>query len=290
MRPAIIKHADRAVNFIILIMILLPASFAVYALWDSRQIYNAADSRRYEAFRPAAASSAKTFDELVAVNSEVFAWLTVHGTNIDYPVTQTADNMKYVNTNAEGDYSLSGSIFLDYRNSADFSDAASIIYGHHMTKRTMFGEIGGFADKKFFDTHATGSLFFGGESHGIEFFAFVHTSAYDSAVLSPRTAPDAEYLANLLDAAMHTRDVGVSAEDKIILLTTCSSASTNGRDILVGRITGVSHGTGGSALPAWDTEVVPCDVPRAAVMLMIAAVMAVWVMRDGRTSRRDALH
>ena len=280
--PQIIKYANRAVNFIILAMILLPASFAVYALWDSRQIYNAAGSRRYEAFRPAAASSAKSFEELTAINGEVFAWLTVHGTNIDYPVTQAGDNMKYVNTNAEGNYSLSGSIFLDYRNSADFSDAASIIYGHHMTKRTMFGEIGGFADKKTFDTHTTGSLFFGGEDHGVEFFAFIHTSAYNSAILSPRTAPDGQYLENLLAAAMHTRDVGVSADDSIILLTTCSGASTNGRDILVGRITGVSYGAGGTAAYSWDTEVVPCDLPRAAVMVMIAAVIAVWVMR-----RRD---
>ena len=37
--------------------------------------------------------------------------------------------------------------------------------------------------------------------------------------------------------AMHKRDVGVTKEDYIILLSTCSSDSTNGRDILFGRIT-----------------------------------------------------
>jgi len=122
---------------------------------------------------------------LQAINPEVFSWLTVYGTNIDYPVAQGQDNMKYVNTNAEGKYSLSGSIFLDYNNSKDFSDFNSILYGHHMQKKTMFGEIGSFSNQYFFDSHRYGNLYYGGKDHGIEFFAFIHTSAYDDTVFTP---------------------------------------------------------------------------------------------------------
>ncbi|MCG4817374.1 class B sortase, partial [Collinsella aerofaciens] len=73
-----------------------------------------------------------SFEQLKELNPEVFGWLTVYGTNIDYPVTQGKDNWKYVNTNALGEYSLSGAIFLDYTNRKDFQDFNSILYGHHM--------------------------------------------------------------------------------------------------------------------------------------------------------------
>jgi sortase B len=42
----------------------------------------------------------------------------------------------------------------------------------------------------------------------------------------------------LLDRAEHTRDIGVTTDDRIVLLSTCTAGpETNGRDILVGRIT-----------------------------------------------------
>jgi len=108
-----------------------------------------------------------------------------------------------------------------------------------MEKKSMFGEIGTFADKAVFESHRYANLYYDEKDHGIEFFAFVHTDAYDNTVF---TAGVCEcdwqaYLDNLLSKAVYTRDVGVTTNDKIILLSTCSSSSTNGRDILVGRIT-----------------------------------------------------
>jgi sortase B len=147
--------------------------------------------------------------------------------------------MKYVNTNAEGLYSLSGSIFLDSKNSKDFTDFNNILYGHHMEKKTMFGEIGFFSDENVFNAHRYGNLYFDGKDHGIEFFAFTHTNAYDGVMFKANASEDIRhvYLGRLLETAKHKREIGITTEDRIVLLTTCSSASTNGRDILAGRIT-----------------------------------------------------
>ena len=234
-----IKIVNSVVNIAVLTIILLSVAFAGYALWDARQIYQAADKSNYAVYKPTVEDEGKSFQELQALNGEVFAWLSVYGTNIDYPVTQGQTNMKYVNTDAEGRYSLSGSIFLDCNNSGGFSDFNNILYGHHMTKKAMFGEIGEFAEKKMFDTHRYGNLYFDGKDHGIEFFAFIHTDAYDSMVFTPNVEQDDRpaYLDNILSKAIHKRDIGVTTEDRIILLSTCSSSSTNGRDLLVGRIT-----------------------------------------------------
>lgn len=235
-----VSTANSIVNLIVLTVILLMVAFSCYALWDSNQVYNAADAAQYEIYKPTEENEGKSFAELQAINPEVFAWLTVYGTNIDYPVTQGEDNMKYINTNAEGEYSLSGSIFLDSDNSRDFSDFNSIIFGHHMEKQTMFGELGLFSDKDYFDARLYGNLYYDGKEHGLEFFAFLHTDAYDTSVFTPNIRGEETqqaYLDGLLRKATFTRDIGVTIGDHIVLLSTCSSESTNGRDILIARIT-----------------------------------------------------
>ncbi|MCL1847731.1 MAG: class B sortase [Coriobacteriia bacterium] len=233
-----IQIINSIVNYVVLVIIVALLGIASYALWDSEQLYAAAQETNYTAYKPSVEDEGMSFKELQAVNQEVFSWLTVYGTQIDYPVTQAKNNMKYVNTNAEGNYSLSGAIFLDCENSADFSDFNNILYGHHMEKKAMFGEIASFLDKEVFDSHRYGNLYFEGADHGIEFFAFLHVDAYDSRIFWPNVSePDRQaYLDNLLKNAIHVRNIGVCAADHIVLLITCSPSTTNGRDVLVGRI------------------------------------------------------
>ena len=161
-------------------------------------------------------------------------------TNIDYPIVQSDNNSKYINTDAKGEYSLSGSIFLDYRNDSLFNDFNSIIYGHHMAYSAMFGDISSFKDKEFFDNHRYGSIFFEGEEHGIEFFALVEADVYASCLYVPgidKSLMQQEYLDSILASAINSRNIKVTTADKIVLLSTCTEGMTNGRHILIGKIT-----------------------------------------------------
>ena len=229
------------INTCVLIVILLLLAFGCYAMWDSGQIHSAASSANYEKYRPAAEDSGASFEYLQEINPDVFAWLTVYGTNIDYPMVQGLDNIRYVNISAEGRFSLSGAIFLDYRNSPHFTDFNNIVYGHHMESRTMFGEIAMFSDKDYFDARRYGTLFFEGQERGLEFFAFLHTDANDTQIFRTSfTGPESQqaYLDLIMETAVNIRDdIHVTIDDRIILLSTCSPNSTNGRDILIGIIT-----------------------------------------------------
>ena len=233
-----IRITHSVVNTGLLVIIVVLLLIASYALWDSKQLYAAASESNYTAYQPSPADGGRSFKELQALNPEVFAWITVYGTQIDYPVVQARTNMKYVNTNAEGNYSLSGAIFLDCDNSRDFSDFNNILYGHHMAKKTMFGEVAGFRDRDFFASHHYGNLYFDEKDHGIEFFAFLHVDAYDRKVLWPGVGEDdcLAYLDNLMAQAILAREIEVGPADHLVLLTTCSPSTTNGRDVLVGRI------------------------------------------------------
>ena len=239
-----IRLAHGLVDSLVLAGILGLLGFAGYSLWDSHQVYQAAEDTQYATYKPTTAGR-DSFAALQAINPEVIAWLTVYGTHIDYPVTQADNNLKYINTSAEGTYSLSGAIFLDSANAADFSDFANIVYGHHMAGDAMFGDIGQFADQGFFESHRYGSLWVDGQLLGLDFFAFIHDDAYDESVYRPGTVDPAArqaYLASLTHLSVQDRTtVAVTPADRIVLLSTCSAGTTNGRDILVGKITAAAQ-------------------------------------------------
>jgi len=225
------------VNFAVLFVLLLLFLFAGYSLWDSNQIYTAADSGLYSMYKPTYENTV-SFAELQKNNEDIFGWLTVYGTNIDYPLVQGEKNSTYLNRDVMGNYSVSGSLFLDYRNSIRFTDFNSVIYGHHMDKNVMFGEIEYFKNKTFFDEHQYGKLYYDGEDHGVEFFAFLETDAYDKAVytIPVQESLSRQYLEGLITKATNAREVEMAGTDKVIILSTCTAESTNGRHVLVGRI------------------------------------------------------
>ena len=123
-----VKLANDLVNLAVLVVLILLTAIASYAMWDSHQVYQAADANQYAIYKPTE-DDTLSFEALQALNPEVISWLSVYGTHIDYPVTQSQDNRKYINTNARGEYALSGSIFLDYHNQPDYLSLIHIYGG-----------------------------------------------------------------------------------------------------------------------------------------------------------------
>jgi len=238
-----VRFGHGIIDTLVLIAIMLVLSIGTYAIWDNYQVLGGADATNYAIYRPTFGEEggSESFEELRAINPNVFAWLTVFGTGIDYPVVQGRNNMEYVTRTVHRTFAMSGSIFLDSDSCRSFTHSSSIFYGHHMERDAMFGAIGNFTNREFFDARRYGILYFDGQQRGLEFFAFVHTHAADRRVFTTniigRDAQQA-YLDLLLDMAMHVRyDVPVTVDDRIVLLSTCSTRSTNGRDLLIGRIT-----------------------------------------------------
>ena len=45
------------------------------------------------------------------------------------------------------------------------------------------------------------------------------------------------YLLEIIDNALYKRELNITEDDHLVLLTTCTSDMTNGRNVLVGRLT-----------------------------------------------------
>lgn len=234
----IVRMIDHMVNLTALLLILIVMFLSCYMLWDSNQVYQAADAKNYEAYIPTEKHT-KSFEELQKINPDIIGWIRVNDTNINYPLLQAEDDDTYMNTDAEGKYSLSGSIFLHCANKPDFSDFNNMIYGHHMEKHKMFGDVGMFTDKTYFEKHPYGNLFFDGKDHGVEFYALIQADAYNERIFS--ICPDdpkakQAYLQEILDNALYKRNFEITQNDHLVLLITCTSEMTNGRNILVGKL------------------------------------------------------
>ncbi|MFS1663178.1 class B sortase [Streptococcus sp. zg-JUN1979] len=179
------------------------------------------------------------FSELKRINSELVGWLSIYGTQIDYPLVQTTDNQKYLSMDATGRASSTGAVFLDYRSQANFEDFNTIIYGHHVPTGEVFGQIKSFCDETFFKEHAYGSLYYNGVEKGLEIFAILEVDAYDEAIyqINVDKSKRSSYYSYLLSKAVQKRPISLSAEDHIVLMSTCYTEVTNGRHILLAKIT-----------------------------------------------------
>ena len=233
---ALVRIADEAVNLAVLAALLGLLLIGGYSLWDSRQLASGASVQQFSAYKPTVDDSL-SFEELQELNDDVFGWLTIYGTGIDYPLVQGEDNWHYLNYAADGSYSLSGSIFLDDKNSPELSDYLNILHGHHMAESVMFGDLSKFQNREFFDKHITGNLFFKGEDHGLRIFEFAVVDAYDGKVYKPIAEDDGETLPYIESLATYLRDEGQDEAEQIVLMSTCASESTNGRYVLLAVIT-----------------------------------------------------
>jgi len=189
--------------------------------------------------RPQAEHEQMDFAALHAQNPDIAAWLTVPGTRIDYPVLQGVDNEFYLYRDMHRNRNFNGSLFMDFRNRSDFSDFHTIIYGHNMLSERKFGQLIHFQQQAFFDQWQTVVLYTPGQRHELEIFAVaVVDSRHELYRVSGFVGQpqQQEHLELLQRTAMHSRSIEVAADDRIVMLSTCSFEFANARTIVVARL------------------------------------------------------
>lgn len=85
-------------------------------------------------------------------NSDFLAWLTLPGTQIDYPIVHTPHSpQKYLRLSFDGQYSISGVPFLQENCSLESQNL--VIYGHNMNNGTMFSDLTNYVDPSYSQQH-----------------------------------------------------------------------------------------------------------------------------------------
>lgn len=237
----IAKIADKAVTAVFIILILLLTGYGAYTIWVNEGVANGAflseELARYSPTESAKDNNDYSLFDLMELNSDIIGWITVEGTNINYPLLQGETDTQYLNRDAFGEFALSGSIFLSCTNSPDFSDPYNLVYGHHMANGAMFGDLDGYAYGDYLEQFPEGKLYMAenGEvvARNIEFFCVLNTDAYDEAVFYTGADVSNEDRISVYHAtALHKREATPTGQ--LISLVTCADSHTNGRIALIG--------------------------------------------------------
>ena len=224
----VVHLLDRLEDMVGLLVCLVLFLIGLYATVDSWLVYHHANDDSLLRFKPGYEREAA--DQPIQGN--MVAWLTVDDTMIDYPVMQGENNEEYLNKDPYGNYSMSGSIFLDSRNTADFTDAYSLIYGHHMEGDYMFGPLHHFLEQDYLDTHPSGELIVGDVTYEIMFFAALEAPATQELIFNPT-----EYLVE--DILKYVKEHAQSYENDpkegtVVALSTCKYPDSANRVLLFG--------------------------------------------------------
>lgn len=173
------------------------------------------------------------WDELKSINEDIYAWIYVPGTDIDYPVLQhPTDDSYYLSHNLDGSKGHPGCIYTEKANSRDFTDYNTIIYGHNMRSGAMFRTLHNFEDSTVFDTDKYVYIYTQDKVFIYEIFAAYTSDA--SHILYKYTFDSAEHMQSYLDDALKQavnngyvrKDVNVTGESAIVTLSTCTSDSS----------------------------------------------------------------
>ena len=211
---------------LVLIVLVLVLLIVMWCMYDNYYVYSHALNDDIAKYKP---GQNETAQEDPQITDDMVAWITIDGTNIDYPVMQGNDNVKYLNTDPFGKYSLSGSIFLDSRNTPDFSDDYSLVYGHHMEYGRMFGALDDFLDSSYLNSHSSGTLIIGKDAektYELTVFAAMRASAKDEAVFDPGKGDIRQFIKEHCET--YTADSG----RRILALSTCAEGDSVSRTLV----------------------------------------------------------
>lgn len=184
------------------------------------------------------------YADMLKANSKFIGWLSIEGTNIDYPVAQTSDNEYYLTHDLEQNYDRNGTIFLDCNCDIIKPSTNLILYGHHMQSGKMFGKLGLYEDESYYEKHpyikfdtiyeyGTYQVMYVFRSHVYEEteIAFKYYQFYDAY----SEVEFDSYMKEMADMSLYDTGVTAMYGDRLLTLSTCDYEEANGRFVVVAK-------------------------------------------------------
>lgn len=166
------------------------------------------------------------FGPLQQRNSDIYAWLVVPNTKINYPILQNKQPDFYLRRSIDKSYLFAGCIYTNRVNSKTFSDPVTVVYGHNMRDDTMFCMLHRFEDKKFFKENKYFYIYTPDRKLTYEIVSALKydnrriTKAYDFSDPEQITAYHYSIL-NPKFELFNSRNIELTLDSKIVTLSTC---------------------------------------------------------------------
>ena len=169
-------------------------------------------------------------DYYIQKNSETVGWIYVNNTNVSYPIVKHSDNDYYLHHDFYNRKTDIGWIFGDYRDDFDNFNNNTIIYGHNIINRTMFGQIPYLLKKNWFknensnyiklSTKTTNSIW-----QIFSVYKIAPTTDYLQSKFYSILAYE-DFLKTIKSRSSQKFNVPIDYTDKIMTLSTCDDIGT----------------------------------------------------------------
>ncbi len=188
--------------------------------------------------KPVDAEFERIKNKLLSIKSvypDLYGWIVLPGTPINYPIMQTTDNKYYLVHSYTGSYLKAGAIFADYRNSDDpLANQNLILYGHHLSNSSMFSSLDRYLNKDFFLNNNKIYIYTLEGKYTYSVISVYNTNADDPYITTSFTATGEgsfyEFGKMITEKSIFQRsDLAVHPADRILTLSTCSNREDDGR-------------------------------------------------------------
>ncbi len=175
---------------------------------------------------------------LAVKNDDTFGWISVEGTNINYPIVQGEDNDYYLDHAFTGDYLPIGSVYADYRcNTSMNRNYNTVFYAHNITSGAMFHDVTKFFEDEYVDNVKIVIYTLDGKFI-YEPFA-IYESRYDNNYFKTGFTSSKDFLEfteKIKGDATKVKDIEFTTSDRLITLSTCTNGASTQRYALHARL------------------------------------------------------
>ena len=165
------------------------------------------------------------FGQLHEQNEDIYAWIVVPGTQVDYPLLQSGTDNYYLDYNLDHSKGYPGCIYTNQCNRKDFSDYNTVLYGHNMKNLSMFGSLKKYKTEDFYKDHQFFTIYTSECAYRYQIFAYYDVPETDE-VYTVGFAPDEtfqKFIDKMKQKSYDDTGVNVTKDDHIMTLSTCST-------------------------------------------------------------------
>ncbi len=178
------------------------------------------------------------FDALKATSADAVGWIYQPDTVINYPIAHTDNNFYYLDHILGGESNGNGTPFIDTLCAGDFSNKNTLIYGHNMNDGSMFASLRNYRDAAYYPEHPVLYISTPEKNYRLELFTGFVTEA-DSDAYAFQFDEDEQfmhYVETMKAQSTFQSDVTVAADDKLVLLSTCTYEFDDARYVVIGKL------------------------------------------------------
>ena len=186
------------------------------------------------------------FAALREINPDIWAWIEIADTNINYPFVQEPENDAfYMNHDSDRNWSGNGALFSEAScNTPDLrSDPVTLVYGHHMMSGAMFGFLERyFSDTAFFESHPEFTVYT--PDAELRYGVFAAVPYPSEHILKNHDFSDDEEFESFFAEIFRIRalnarfneDYAPEAGDRVLILSTCLASNNRNRYVVMAKL------------------------------------------------------